>query len=87
MTPDEKKNDFDIIEENKGFTMECLLELQKTCNISTKDMQNMQVCYKCAKEKPNHLFLFNSSGVMVSPQKYLNVEVKPENRKISEGCN
>jgi hypothetical protein len=35
--------------------MECLIELQEVCKIPTKDMQNMQVCYKCAKEKPNHL--------------------------------
>ena len=55
MTPDGKKNTFDIIEENKRFTMECFLELRKTCNIPTKDMQNMRVCYECAKEKSNHL--------------------------------
>ena len=41
MTPDEKKNAFDIIEENEGFTMECLLELREVCKIPTKDMQNM----------------------------------------------
>ena len=41
MTTDEKKNDFDIIEENEGFTMECLLELREVCKIPTKDMQNM----------------------------------------------
>ena len=35
--------------------MECLIELQEVCKIPTKDMQNMQVCYKCAKEKPNQL--------------------------------
>ena len=147
MTPDGKKNTFDIIEENKRFTMECFLELRKTCNIPTKDMQNMRVCYECAKEKPNHLehtlpvlasvstdstalplqedvarvqaavasanhglltyqlkpegmkggelFAhmiqfrenhnwnkgkeFDSSGVMASPRKYLDVEVKPDN--------
>jgi hypothetical protein len=148
MMPDEKKNAFDTIEENEGFTMECLIELRQVCKITTKDMQNMRVCYECAKETPNHLERtlpelasastaqvppqddvaraeaasasadhglrtyqlkpegmkgeelfahmiqfrenrnwnkgkkFDSSGVMVSPGKYLDVEVKPDNRKV-----
>jgi hypothetical protein len=53
LTPEEKRNASDIIKENEGFTMECFIELQEVCKIPTKDMQNMQVCYKCAKEKPH----------------------------------
>jgi hypothetical protein len=42
VTPDEKKNVFDIIEENEGFTMEYLIELREVCKIPMKDyMQNM----------------------------------------------
>lgn len=35
--------------------MECLIELKEECRIPMKDMQNMRVCYECAKEKPDHL--------------------------------
>jgi hypothetical protein len=52
MEPEEKRNAFDVIEENGGFTMECLIELRQTCRIPTKDLQNLRVCYECAKEKP-----------------------------------
>jgi hypothetical protein len=55
MTPEEKRTAFDIIEENEGFTMVCLIELKEVCKIPTKDMLNMPVCYECAKEKPNNL--------------------------------
>jgi hypothetical protein len=46
MKPKEKRNDFDVIKENGGFTMECLIEHRKKCKIPAKDMQNMQVCLK-----------------------------------------
>jgi hypothetical protein len=41
MKPEEKRNAFDVIKENGGFTMECLIELRESCIIPMKDMQNM----------------------------------------------
>jgi hypothetical protein len=144
MKPEEKRNAFDVIKENGGFTMECLIELRELCKIPTKDMQNMRVCYECSKETPDHLQRtlpiestctsplnedvhqaqaavasvnaglvtyqlkpegmkgeelfahmiwfresrnwkgeeFDVSDVMVSPGRYLDVEVKPENRAV-----
>jgi hypothetical protein len=55
MKPKEMRNAFDVIKENGGFMMECLIELGESCKIPTKDMQNMRVCYECAKEMPDHL--------------------------------
>jgi hypothetical protein len=41
MKPKEKGNGFDVIKENGGFTMECLIELREKCKIPMKDMHNM----------------------------------------------
>jgi hypothetical protein len=35
--------------------MECLIELREKCKIPMKAMQNMQICYECAAEKPDQL--------------------------------
>lgn len=66
-----KKDAMLIVSRHNGFTPACLKELQQSCFISYKMMNDFCVCYECAIENPSHLERDNStpvSTVIVSPE-------------------
>jgi hypothetical protein len=57
MEPEEKVKVFEIIEEHKGFSVDCLRQLHSDCHILMSDMQHIRVSYEVAKMHPVHLTL------------------------------
>lgn len=71
MEPSEKKAVMAVIAEFDGtFTVDCVRKLKAECNIPTKDLQNLRVCYETAKKYPEHLEMTvpSSEAQTVAPE-------------------
>ena len=55
MPPIEKKDAFDIVEFNDGFTVDCIHSLKTECSIALNELQHFRVCYENARVDRSHL--------------------------------
>jgi hypothetical protein len=76
MLPAQRKGICNLIDERKGFTVECLQKLYSEFSIPYKDMQNLRVCYELAKSDPSHLDREPPNSSLVETQQQLPAEVR-----------